>query len=103
VAAFKDESEWFEMTSDYEFLWSLYPLSYVDLVKPDGLNIDGYFRGLHRGTGNFTVSAHHSNAVLVEGIGPRRLVSFRKFAVDRLGRRFEIERETRTWHGAVCT
>ena len=31
------------------------------------------------------------------------LKAFKKMHVDRLGRRFPIERETRTWHGVVCT
>ena len=103
VAAFKEENEWFDMSSDYEFAWSFHPFSFIELEKSDGTFLDGYFRGMHRGTGNINVSAHYSNDALVEGIGPRRLSSLRKFSVDRLGRRFEIPREGRTWHGAVCT
>jgi CRISPR-associated endonuclease Csn1 len=103
VAAFKDEDEWFEMTADYEFIWSLYPLSYIELQKSDGLFIDGYFRGMHRGTGNINISPHLSKDIVIEGIGPRRLKNLRKFNVDRLGCRSEIQQEARTWHGAVCT
>ena len=103
VAAAKDEAEWFEMTDAYEFIWSLYPLSFVELEKPDGLFMDGYFRGLDRSTGNLSISPHHSKETLVRGIGPRRLKLLKKFSIDRLGRRFPIEREPRTWHGVVCT
>jgi CRISPR-associated endonuclease Csn1 len=103
VAAFKEEDEWFDMTNGYEFVWSLHPLSFVELEKSDGTFIDGYFRGMHRATGNLSLSVHHSKNELVEGIGPRRLSLLRKISVDRLGRRFPIQRETRTWHGAVCT
>jgi CRISPR-associated endonuclease Csn1 len=102
VAAFKDEDEWFEMTPDYEFMWSMYPMSFVELEKMDKTFIDGYFRGMHRGTGNINISAHQSKDAMIEGIGPRRL-KMKKFTIDRLGRRFEIPKETRTWHGAVCT
>ncbi len=103
VAQSKEEDEWFEMADGYEFIWSLHPLSFIELEKPDGTFIDGYFRGMDRSTGNVSVSAHHSKTEIVKGIGPRRLNSLRKISVDRLGRRFPIERETRTWHGAVCT
>ncbi|MCC6467810.1 MAG: type II CRISPR RNA-guided endonuclease Cas9 [Alphaproteobacteria bacterium] len=103
VAAFKDEAEWFEMMDEFEFAFSLYPLSFVEMEKPDHTFIDGYFRGMHRGTGNISVSPHQSKSVSIEGIGPRRLLYLKKFTVDRLGRRFEIPKETRTWRGAVCT
>ena len=36
-------------------------------------------------------------------IGTKTLSTFEKYAVDRLGRRFLIERETRTWRGVACT
>jgi hypothetical protein len=36
-------------------------------------------------------------------VGARTLHSLKKFQIDRLGRKFEIKREKRTWHGVVCT
>ena len=98
-----DEQLWPKIDESHEFLFSLFPLSYVELVKPDGEVIEGYFRGLSRNTNAFSISPHQSKESIREGIGARRLKSVRKFAVDRLGRRFEIACETRTWHGAVCT
>jgi CRISPR-associated endonuclease Csn1 len=103
VSAFKEENEWVDLTSDYDFAFSLYQFSFVELEKSDGTFIDGYFRGMHRGTGNINVGAHHSKDAVIEGIGPRRLKFFKKFTVDRLGRRFEIQREIRTWRGVACT
>ncbi len=103
VQAYKAEDEWPEMTSDYEFIWSLYPLSYVELEKSDGTFVDGYFRGLDRTTGAVGLSAHQSREALHRGIGAKTLKSFSKINVDRLGRRSGIPREKRTWHGAVCT
>jgi CRISPR-associated endonuclease Csn1 len=103
VQAYKPEEEWPEMDNQYEFLWSLYPFSLVELVKPDGEIIEGYFRGFHRSTGALEISPHHSRDIVRQGIGARTLRSVRKFAVDRLGRRFPIARETRTWHGEACT
>ena len=103
VSAFKEEENWIDLIAGYEFIFSLYQISFVEIEKADGVFIDGYFRGMHRGTGNINVSPHHSKDVAIEGIGPRRLKFLKKYSVDRLGRRHEIQRETRTWRGAACT
>lgn len=103
VQAYKPESEWPQISNEYEFIWSLYPLSFVEVEKSDGTFIDGYFRGLDRTTGAIGLSAQQSKEALLRGIGAKTLKSFAKFNVDRLGRRFPIPKETRTWHGAVCT
>lgn len=103
VSAYKAESEWPEMDGSFEFLWSIHSRSFAEVEKSDGTFIDGYFMGLHRTTGAISLSAHYSRNECVEGIGARTLKSFRKYAIDRLGRRTEIVSEKRTWHGAVCT
>ena len=97
------EQFWPKIDKSHEFLFSLYPLSYVEITKSNGEIIEGYFRGLSRNTSAFSVSPQHSKESTREGIGARTLRSVRKLTVDRLGRRFEIVRETRTWHGVVCT
>jgi CRISPR-associated endonuclease Csn1 len=97
------ETEWAELTGDHEFLWSLHPFSFVEVEKPDGTLIDGYFRGLDRFTAAISLSAHRSKDAVIRGIGPQRLTSFSKWSIDRLGRRFEVARETRTWRGEACT
>ncbi len=102
VLAGKPEKEWPLINTEYEFMWSLYPMSFVEITKPDGTFIDGYFRGLDRSTASITLSPHHTKAMLIRGIGIKTLKDFKKITVDRLGRRFEIEREKRTWHGEVC-
>jgi CRISPR-associated endonuclease Csn1 len=78
-------------------------MSFVELIKPDGAVIEGYLRGVNRNTGAFSISPHNTKQLVQNGIGSRTLKSIRKFAVDRLGRRFEVPRETRTWHGVACT
>jgi CRISPR-associated endonuclease Csn1 len=103
VRGAKPESEWPEIDGDHEFLWSLYPLCWLELEKADGTAIKGYFRRMDRSTGAITLSPHHSKDEEIRSIGCQTLRSFRKFAVDRLGRKFEIERETRTWRGKACT
>lgn len=103
VAAFKDEDAWFEMTPDFVFKMSLYPRSCLEVVKPDGEIIEGYFSGLHRGTGNISISLHFDPKSGSDGIGPRKLLTMKKYVVDRFGTRSEVKSEVRTWHGVVCT
>lgn len=99
----KDEADWSVIGDGHEFCWSLHPMTYLELVKPDGEVVEGYLRSLDRNTGAFTISPQHTKNEIRKGIGTRTLKAFRKFYVDRLGRRYEVEREKRTWHGAVCT
>ena len=103
IQANTDETLWPTIDGESEFMWSLYPLSYIQVVKPDGEVIEGYSRGASRSTGALTVSPDASLQTMRPGIGTRTLREFRKFQVDRLGCRTEIEREKRTWRGAVCT
>lgn len=99
----KDETEWTEITTDHQFMWSIYPLSFLEIEKPDGTFIDGYYRGMDRSTGAITVSAQYSKKSLYRSIGVKTLKTLVKYHVDRLGRKHPIEREVRTWHGEVCT
>lgn len=99
----RPEEIWPIMDESSEFLWSLYPMSWIRIEKPDGTFIQGYFRGLDRTTAAISVSPHHTNTKVDKGIGTKTLASFRKFAMDRLGNLNEIKRETRTWHGVACT
>lgn len=103
VLAHQDESRWPGIDASYEFLWSIYPQSFLDIEKSDGVCIEGYFRGMDRAGGSLSLSPHNSSSRLERGIGARTLKSFRKYTVDRLGRRHEVLREARTWHGVVCT
>lgn len=103
VAAFKDEEDRFGIDQTYSVKFSLYPRSCIEAVKPDGEVLYGYFQGVHRGTGNISLFRHHSPEDGWEGIGPRRLLSLRKYSVDRFGRQAEIKTEVRTWHGVACT
>lgn len=99
----KNEDGWPAITVGHEFCYSIHPLSFVELTKPDGEIIEGYMRSLNRNTGALTISPQHTKNEMRKGIGARTLRDFRKFHVDRLGRRFLIERETRTWRGVACT
>jgi CRISPR-associated endonuclease Csn1 len=101
VVAYKGEDEWRQIDDTFEFLWSLTAMSYVVAVKSSGEIVEGYFRGLHRGTGAANISRHESlgKEATTDGVGLKTLCEFHKFTVDRLGRKFEVMREERTWHG----
>ena len=103
VVAYKDEAEWTKITEALEFRFSLYSNSLVEVVKPDGEVIRGYYRSLHRRTGAINIASQHSASDITEGTGAKTLLSFRKFAVSRLGDVTEIPSEVRTWHGVACT
>jgi len=103
VSAHKPEGQWPVMDSGFEFLFSLHNRSFIEVEKPDGTVITGYFMGLDRASGSITISAPHSTNALARGIGARTLRRLQKFRVDRLGRVFPVARETRTWHGVPCT
>ena len=99
----KNEENWPRIDETYAFVFSLYGNSLVEITKPDGEIIRGYFKGLDRSTGAITLAEHQNPLAVKRGLGTRTLLDFRKFAVDRLGRVSEIPREIRTWHGVACT
>lgn len=97
------ESEWYAIDDSYEFIFGLSQLSFVEIERADGVCIEGYFRGMDREGGKIAISPHLSLQELVRAIGAKTLRTFRKFHIDRFGRRHEIEREVRTWRGVACT
>lgn len=105
VVAYKSEEEWTLIDTSFEFLWTLNAMSYVEIVKPSGEFFEGYFRGLHRGTGAMNISSNKTleKAGSNDGLGVKTLSSFKKFTIDRLGRKYEVLREVRTWRGKACT
>jgi CRISPR-associated endonuclease Csn1 len=98
-----EEAEWILIDETAEFLWSLHSMSFLEIVKSDGEVIEGYFRSFDRNTGAITVSPQITAAEIRKGIGVKTLASFKKFTVDRLGRKFEIKREQRTWRGKTLS
>lgn len=97
-----DESRWPIIDETYRFLWSVYPMSLLELTKADGEVILGYCRGLSRNTGALTISAGNNSADVRDGIGTRKLRNFQKLAIDRLGVCSAVKHEVRTWHGKEC-
>ena len=102
-AAYKKEEDWPIVDSEYEFLWSLNPMNYLEIETSKGDLLAGYYRGFDRGTGALRISNHQCNDDDTPGIGTRTLKMFNKYVVDRLGKLHLVEREQRTWRGKACT
>lgn len=110
VASGKDEESWFPITPSHEFEFSIYPRSWIEVVKSDGQILAGYFQGLNRALGAITLfNDKNPRAILddrgnsMSNIGAKTLLTIRKYNVDRFGTRSEVQSEVRTWHGVVCT
>lgn len=103
VAGGKDETGWLEIGPNYSFRFSLYPRSYLEVVKSSGKILEGYFKGLDRSTGALNFFRHVSPDQIIRSIGAKTLLTMKKYNVDRFGARAEVKREVRTWHGEVCT
>ena len=104
VQAYKSEENWPAMNRDYSFRFSLYSFSLIEVTRPNGEVVLGYFRGLDRSTGSITISAPENSLQLTRSVGAKTLSSIRKFHVDRFGNysSHEIQQETRTWRGEAC-
>jgi CRISPR-associated endonuclease Csn1 len=103
VVASKSEEEWTRVDSSFQFQFSLYQNSLIEMIKPDGVIVSGYFKGMDRQGAQIHVASHKNPRDLTRGTGSKTLLGFRKLAVDRLGNRSAIENEVRTWHGVGCT
>jgi CRISPR-associated endonuclease Csn1 len=110
VVAYKEEESWPQIDESFSFKFSLHPRSYVEVTKPNGELLAGYFQGLNRATGAISLfndkdsrSRRDDLGNSLDGIGAKTLLTIKKYNVDRFGMRSEVKSEVRTWHGVVCT
>ena len=103
VVACKDEDDWVEVDDTYNFRFSAYPRSLIEVVKRTGEVFEGYFAGMDRSTGAISLSSDRNSRDTNRGLGAKTLLTIKKYSVDRFGNRSEVKSEVRTWHGAVCT
>ncbi|HKR15883.1 type II CRISPR RNA-guided endonuclease Cas9, partial [Rhizorhapis sp.] len=110
VVAYREEESWSQIDDSFTFKFCLYPRSYVEVTKPTGQLLAGYFQGLNRSTGAINLSSHRDSRSMVDdngnstqSIGAKTLLTIKKYNVDRFGARSEVNSEVRTWHGVVCT
>ena len=97
----KEENEW-TCVDDFQFIFSLYSNSLIEVIDSNGVVTQGYFRGFDRATGNIAIASMRSAADVKKGIGPKTLHSFKKLDISRLGDVSEVTGEVRTWHGVAC-
>jgi len=102
VVIHKPEHAWTPIDGTYDFLFSLYQNSYVEVTKPDGEVVHGYFKGLDRHAAAIAVGRAENARSVRTGIGIRSLLGFKKFSIGRLGEANEVTDEVRTWHGEAC-
>lgn len=103
VSAHKPESDWTLIDASFEFMFTLTLHDYIEIVKGDGEVFEGYFKGIDRAGAQITLAAHFDLQTQDRGIGSKTLSSFKKYRIDRLGRKSEVLREVRTWRGKACT
>ena len=104
VVANKPQEAWTDVSGpSFSYQFSLFINSLIEIIKPDGELVTGYFKGLDRSTAAITIASMKSSSSLIRGIGSKTLLSMRKFRIDRLGSATQILREARTWRGAACT
>ena len=100
----KNEDEWTNVRGpEFDFLFSLYQNSLIEIQKSKGPMVRGYFKGAHRGTAALSLATMVSPTDLTDGIGSKTLLDLRKLKIDRLGIISVAPEEPRTWRGAVCT
>lgn len=99
----KPYAAWPEVGSCDAFIFSLSKFSLVR-VDTEKESHTGYFRGVDTNDGRLSLTPQYSSSEDNEiRLSPTRVVRISKLTVDRLGRVFEVPRETRTWRGEVCT
>ncbi len=103
VNAGKPESEWTAIDHTFDYIFSISMHDYLEIVKSDGEVIEGYYKGMDSEGGKIALASQQNLDDKKRGIGTRTLSSFKKFNVDRLGRKSEVLREVRTWRGKACT
>lgn len=98
----KAEEHWPVMGPEAQFQFSLYPRSYVRLTKKDTI-IEGYFAGCDRSTAAIALADPANKKPPQKGIGTKTLDNIQKLTINRFGELSPVRKETRTWHGVVCT
>lgn len=86
------EDHWPVMDESYDFLFSLVKNCYV-VTEKKGVVKEGYFNGMDRTTAAIHLTAADDKQNSIRGIGVLQLDSFKKYVVDRLGRRIRVMQE----------
>ena len=111
VAGKLDEKDWTLIDSTFRFEFSLWTNSRFELIYNKGRKIEGCYRGVSRNTAViayfrpdcFGEEKDENGKDLCPPVSCKTgVASFQKLNVDRLGRKFLVKGEKRTWRGGVC-
>lgn len=94
----KSRAEWQTLDEQWQFRFSVYRNSYLHIVRSNGAEYWGYFRGLDTSTLRISL-ADPFQLGEVQRVSVSRATSIEKFTVDRFGRHFQVRSEVRTWAG----
>ena len=94
----KYRADWPNLSPDSAFRFSLYPNTLVRITRRNGPVTEGYYRGFEQRTVRLVLSDIMEPATAYRvTVGQAELIE--KFTTDRLGRRYPVRSETRTWRG----
>ena len=105
IVANKDEDQWDVVDNAYQFEFSLWQNSRVEIKKkpsakkPSGENFVGLYKGINRNTGAFQLANPEDGEDHHQFSAKTGTLLFRKIETDRLGREFIVKNEKRTWRG----
>lgn len=94
IVAYKEESNWKEMTKEYKFRFSLYKNDLVKIKKKNEKEFYAYYITTQRGTGAINLLAVNGERK-IEGVGIKNLETFEKYQVSILGEINKINKEKR--------
>ena len=94
ILAYKNETDWIEMTDEYDFKFSLYPNDLVKIKKKNEKEFFAYYVSTHRGTAAINLLSV-SGDKKIEGVGVKNLELLEKYEVSVLGNISKINKEKR--------
>ena len=92
ITAGKIEADWEVMDNTYQFMFSLYPNDFVNIISKKE-EVSGYYIGVDRGTGMLSIKSHCGSKTHRRGIKINTII--KKYNIDILGNKTNVEQETR--------
>lgn len=94
----KYRSQWASLPPDAVFRFSLYRNTLVRITRRNGFITEGYFRSFEQRSVRLVLSDMMEPATSY-GVAVGQTAFIEKFTTDRLGRRYLVRQEVRTWRG----
>jgi CRISPR-associated endonuclease Csn1 len=98
AASRKHRGQWASLPPDALFRFSLYRNTLVRITRRNGLVTEGYFRSFEQRSVRLVLSDMMEPGTTY-GVAVGQTALIEKFTTDRLGRRYPVRQEIRTWRG----